>query len=275
MHNPKTSFEHTLKSVGLINQVFGNQFGTVYHDDIPALAKYIAGQLSLVEEESKELIDATNEAEWLDAIGDIITVVDGIPFKAGLRVDADVFNSLLHFDEHIFVDMEKLIELFMKEKITVLEDVICPINDFDETGKCYESNIGRLFYEVWSYWRGQRLQVELTCLNMGFDPRKVYDEVHASNMSKTCSNLGEVLETIRKYEEKHSLKYVGGDDDMTGRFLEAQPESDLMVQQVAGVYVVKANRDIVMNGKPVKAGKFLKGIKFKEPDFSDPSKFKL
>jgi hypothetical protein len=260
------SFEHTLKSVAQINEIFGNKFGTVYHEDPTKLHDYVSGQMSLVVEESAELSTAMDEndlAETLDAIGDIITVVDGIPFKAGFEVTAEHFAEL---SSELGKGVTEQIRTFTPEY-------------FDSFSREHsQESVGGqnlTLTQAFLVWKFQRVQVEGVCLNMGFDPRKVYDEVHASNMSKTCANLGEVLETLRKYEENYSLKYVGGDDDLTGRFLEAQPESDLMVQQVAGVYVVKANRDIVMNGKPVKAGKFLKGIKFKEPDFSDPSKFKL
>lgn len=258
------SFEHTLKSVAVINEIFGNKFGTAYHGEPTKLHDYVSGQMSLVVEESAELstaMDETDLVETLDAIGDIITVVDGIPFKAGFEVTAEHFAEL---SSELGKGVSEQIHTFTPEY-------------FDKNVDRHrgEDGLNSTLTHAFLVWKFQRIQVEGICLNMGFDPRKVYDEVHASNMSKTCANLGEVLETLRKYEENYSLKYVGGDDDMTGRFLEARPESDLMVQQVAGVYVVKANRDIVMNGKPVKVGKFLKGIKFKEPDFSDPSKFKL
>lgn len=257
------SFEHTLKSVAQINEIFGNKFGTVYHEDPAKLHDYVSGQMSLVIEETDELKTAmvcNDLVETLDAIGDIITVVDGIPFKAGFEVT----------EEH-YAELAAELGYGVTEQILTFTPEYFDKHADKHRG---EDGLNLTVTQAFLVWKFQRVQVEGACLNMGFDPRKVYDEVHASNMSKTCANLGEVLETLRKYEEKHSLKYVGG-DDMTGRFLEAQPESDLMVQQVAGVYVVKANRDIVMNGKPVKVGKFLKGIKFKEPDFSDPSKFKL
>ncbi|MGL4353063.1 MAG: hypothetical protein ACRCTP_03900 [Aeromonas popoffii] len=258
------SFEHTLKSVAQINEIFGNQFGTVYHDDPTKLHDYVSGQMSLVVEESEELAQAMaadRHGEILDAIGDIITVVDGIPFKAGFEVTAEHYAEL---SAELGKGVTEQILTFTPEY-------------FDKNADIHrgEDGLNPTVTQAFLVWKFQRVQVEGVCLNMGFDPKKVYDEVHASNMSKTCANLGEVLETLRKYEENYSLKYVGGDDDMTGRFLEAQPESDLMVQQVAGVYVVKANRAITMSGKLVKSGKFLKGIKFKEPDFSDPSKFKL
>ena len=258
------SFEHTLKSVAVINEIFGNKFGTVYHEDPAKLHDYVSGQMSLVVEESAELSTAMDEndlVETLDAIGDIITVVDGIPFKAGFEVT-----------EKDYAELSSELGKGVTEQILTFTPEYFDKNADKHRG---EDGLNIALTQAFLVWKFQRVQVEGVCLNMDFDPRKVYDEVHASNMSKTCANLGEVLETLRKYEENYSLKYVGGDDGLTGRFLEAQPESDLMVQQVAGVYVVKANRDIVMNGKPVKAGKFLKGIKFKEPDFSDPSKFKL
>ena len=259
-----SSIEHTLKSVAKINEIFGNKFGTAYHGDPAKLHDYVSGQMSLVIEETDELGAAMaegNTTETLDAIGDIITVVDGIPFKAGFEVT----------DEH-YAELAAELDKDVSEQILTFTPEY-----FNEHADMHRGEYGlnTTMTHAFVVWKFQRILVEGFCLSEGFDPVKVYDEVHASNMSKTCANLGEVLETLRKYEENYSLKYVGGDDGLTGRFLEAQPESDLMVQQVAGVYVVKANRDIVMNGKPVKAGKFLKGIKFKEPDFSDPSKFKL
>lgn len=271
-----SSVEHTVSSVEQINEIFGNRFGTAYREDPEAFHKYVAGQMSLVVEEKEELLAALNEndvVECLDAIGDIITVVDGIPFKAGIAIRKGDIEGV-EYEIGLFLKMgetEQVLtftpEYFCWQKLAHLDQSVM----FQPSGL---SGVNVAMCHAYLVWKYQRAWVEGVCIDMGFDPRKVYDEVHASNMSKTCANLGEVLETLSKYEENYSLKYVGGDDDLTGRFLEAQPESDLMIQQVAGVYVVKANRDIVMNGKPVKAGKFLKGIKFKEPDFSDPSKFK-
>lgn len=256
------SFEHTLKSVAVINQIFGNQFGTVYHEDPTKLHDYISGQMSLVTEESDELTQAlsdNDQVQILDAIGDIITVVDGIPFKAGFEVTPEHFSDLINE---------------LGDGVTEQMHTFTP-GYFDEKAEFHRGGINRAITSAFLVWKFQRIQVEGVCLNLGYDPRKVYDEVHASNMSKTCANVGEVLLTLKKYEDQYSLKYVGGDDELTGRFLEAQPDSDLMVQQVAGVYVIKANRLITMSGKLVKSGKFLKGINFKEPDFSDLEKFKL
>lgn len=253
------NFVHTLNQVSTLNTLFGNPRGTDMEFG-PEYIKYVMGQVSLVKEElNDELVTAKTTADFLDAVGDTITVADGIAHKAKIDTASGgimgrVFNRLV-----------------LNGLITGLE-VPPPL----ELGVVSESQF-HLF--VFDYWIRTRVFAEVACIRAGYDSKKVYDEVHASNMSKFCKDLAEVRLTLDKYQAEYGLIFQpvnDSDDTMSiSERLKVTPESDLRVEQVEGVFVIKVNRDLKMGDKAVKAGKFLKGINFKEPDFSDLTRFVL
>lgn len=259
------NFVHTLNQVSTLNMLFGNPRGTDMEFG-PEYIKYVMGQVSLVKEElNDELLTAETTADFLDAIGDTITVADGIIHKAML-------------DSHLLRLESILIQRTMNGLTTGLE-VPVPLDEevlssFSPDGTEFD------FHElVFDYWIRTRVFAEVACIRAGYDSKKVYDEVHASNMSKFCKDLAEVQLTLDKYRAEYGLIFQpvnDSDDTMSiSERLKVTPESDLRVEQVEGVFVIKVNRDLKMGDKAVKAGKFLKGINFKEPDFSDLTRFVL
>lgn len=256
-----SSIETTLKMVSELNLCFGNESWHAIHGDKNTYHAYLSGQVSLIIEEMYDelgvAVTANDIPSMLDAIGDAITVIDGVVHKAGMDPSVAEYCDVISFMQG------------------------CPpapfnIKEFQNIPHFVsEQEVGRLAFEL---WRWHRSFIEAFSIAWGFDPLKVYKEVHESNMSKFCNTVDEVCESLNKYTSLYSLssviftgKYQSGAVGIT----HVEPDFDLRVEEVNGVYVIKTNREIKMGEKVVKAGKFLKGINFKEPDFSQPERFKL
>lgn len=251
----------TLGMVAELNRCFGNEPWYDIRGDKNTYHAYLSGQVSLIIEEMYDelgvAVDTHDIPSMLDAIGDAITVIDGVVHKAG-------FDPALaeHCDVVSFLQGCPPVPFNIKEFQNIPSYV-------------HDQEVGRLAFEL---WRWHRTFIEAFSIAWGFDPLKVYKEVHQSNMSKFCVNLTEVAATLEKYSEQYGLSSILFTEeyaDLKATLLDVNPALDLRVEDVNGVYVIKTNREVTMGGKVVKAGKFLKGINFKEPDFSQPERFKL
>lgn len=246
-------FPNTLAAVAQLNKLFGSKHGLTIKDDIE-LAQNIDDQMKLIKSERDELRDARLESDVLDAIGDIITVVDGIPFKSGLTISDDVFNAVIRCgeygpDAYTHKDFNKLANVLIPNNILLglVPGKDCPgIKDY-----------------AYAIWQSERAQIEHACLMRGYDPLKVYWEVHRSNMSKFCDSWEEASTTCAFYANKHGLFYSPNNPT----------DSDFKVVEVYGRYVVKTAREVMFGSEVVPVEKFLKGPKFFEPDFSKPELF--
>lgn len=257
------SITTTLKMVADLNRCFGNLPWNEIEGDKPSLHAYLRGQASLIEEEMyQELKEAEIKGDvsaLLDAIGDSITVIDGLAHKCGLddySSHCDVLGLMAHPQPYA----QQVIGL---EEFYEIPHYVC------------ENEVARLTFEL---WRWHRSFIEAYSIRKGFDPLKVYEEVHNSNMSKFCKTPQEVGATLDKYSIQYGLSSVVFTEDYkSGKvgLLDVNPSLDLRVEKVGDVYVIKTNREVIMNGKSVKGGKFLKGINFKEPDFSNLEHFYL
>lgn len=257
------SITTTLKMVADLNRCFGNLPWHEIQGDKPTLHAYLRGQARLIEEEMyQELKGAEFEGDayaLLDAIGDSITVIDGLAHKCGLddySSHCDVLSLMAQPQPcaHQVVGLEEFYEI---------PRYVC------------DNEVGRLAYEL---WRWHRSFIEAYSIRKGFDPLKVYEEVHNSNMSKFCETPEEVVKSLEKYLHDYgltaitqTLAYKEGVVNILG----VNPNVDLKVEFVNGKYVIKTNREVYMGDKRVPPGKFLKGINFKEPDFSDLERFYL
>lgn len=256
-----SSTEITLKMVSDLNRCFGNKPWYEMDGAAPTLYDYLNGQVSLIIEEMYDELGAAeaagDTAGMLDAIGDSITVIDGLAHKAGFNVDRFIPGLVLD----------------------IISGVGAPLTDikiFDQIPSFIHSDeVLRIAHEL---WRSHRGFIEAYAIQKGFDPLKVYKEVHESNMSKFCTTVREVYDSLDKYASLYGLSAVifgGAYQSGSVGITHVEPQFDLRVEGGNGVYVIKTNREIKMGEKVVKAGKFLKGINFKEPDFSNPGRFQL
>ena len=257
------SISTTLKMVADLNRCFGNLPWHEIQADKPTLHAYLCGQVSLIEEEMyQELKGAENEGDvpaMLDAIGDSITVIDGLAHKCGL----DDYSS--HCD----------VLSLMAPPQPCAQQVITLEEFYEIPRYVSENEVGLLTFEL---WRWHRSFIEAYSIRKGFDPLKVYEEVHSSNMSKFCDTPEEAVKSLEKYLHDYGLTSITQTlayKDGSVNILDVNPLVDLKVELVNGKYVIKTNREVYMGDKRVAPGKFLKGINFKEPDFSDLERFYL
>jgi len=247
-------YPNTLAAVHELNRLFGSKNGMGIDDDME-LACNVEDQMKLIVSERKELKDALTEDKVLDAIGDIITVVDGIPFKAGLDISDDVFNAVVRChvpspDVYTHTEFSQLVNVVMQNNIAsgfVPGETCAGVKDY-----------------AFSIWQAERFKIERECIVRGYNPLKVFWEVHRSNLSKFCDTWEEANTTCQFYANKHGLKYSANHPT----------ESDFKVVEVFGRYVVKTSREVMFGDEVVPTDKFLKGPNFFEPDFSDPSLFR-
>lgn len=246
-------YPNTLAAVHELNRLFGSKSGLTIADDME-LASNVEDQMKLIVSERKELKDAKTLDKVLDAIGDIITVVDGIPFKAGLEISDDVFNAIIRchvptHDVYGHTEFSRLINVVMKNNIDsglVPGETCAGVKDY-----------------AFSIWQSERFKIERECIIRGYNPLKVFWEVHRSNLSKFCDTWEEANATCKFYADKHGLMYSANHPS----------DSDFKIVEVFGRYVVKTSREVMFGDEVVPTDKFLKGPNFFEPDFSDPSQF--
>ncbi|ARK07995.1 putative nucleoside triphosphate pyrophosphohydrolase [Aeromonas phage phiA8-29] len=258
-----SSIATTLKMVADLNRCFGNEpWYEIRGEEPPRFHTYLNGQVSLIIEEMYEELHLAESQEdiagMLDAIGDSITVIDGLAHKAGFfKHDLGRFD--IATDCLAFGALRDSVQLYNIKNFGKIPHFIS------------DNEVSQIAFELWA---SHRAFIEAYSIQKGFDPLKVYEEVHESNMSKFCNTVEEAHQSLMKYFNQYGLVSAATDSfarDVTS-FTE---DDDLRVEEVNGVYVIKTNREVKMGEKVVKAGKFLKGINFKEPDFSNPGRFEL
>lgn len=258
-----SSIATTLKMVADLNRCFGNKpYPEIRGEELPCFHTYLNGQVSLIIEEMYDELHLAESqgdiAGILDAIGDSITVIDGLAHKAGfIKSDLGRYDIATHC--MVLGALNGSVSLYN-------------IKNFGRIPHFVSTNeVSAIAFELWA---SHRAFIEAYSIQKGFDPLKVYKEVHESNMSKFCNTVEEAHESLMKYFNQYGLVSTATDSFARGvtSFTE---DDDLRVEEVNGVYVIKTNREIKMGEKVVKAGKFLKGINFKEPDFSNPGRFEL
>lgn len=257
-----SSIATTLKMVADLNRCFGNKPFYEIEGDKPSFHAYLNGQVSLIIEEMYDELHLAESQEdiagMLDAIGDSITVIDGLAHKAGF-IKSDLGRHDIATHCMVLGALNGSVSLY-------------DIKNFGRIPHFVSANeVSAIAFELWA---SHRAFIEAYSIQKGFDPLKVYKEVHESNMSKFCNTVEEAHESLMKYFNQYGL--VSAATDSFARAVTSfNEDDDLRVEEVNGVYVIKTNREVKMGEKVVKAGKFLKGINFKEPDFSNPGRFEL
>lgn len=261
-----SSIATTLKMVAELNRCFGNKPFYEIEGDKPSFHTYLNGQVSLIIEEMYDELHLAESHEdvagMLDAIGDSITVIDGLAHKAGF-IKSDLGRHDIATHCMVLGALNGSVNLYDIKNFSLIPHFVST------------NEVSAIAFELWA---SHRAFIEAYSIQKGFDPLKVYKEVHESNMSKFCTYTSEVEESLHKYTSLYSMTSVIFTQDYQDGVVDithVDPKFDLRVEEVNGVYVIKTNREVKMGEKAVKAGKFLKGINFKEPDFSNPGRFEL
>lgn len=296
----KQSVEQTLPLNSLLNESFQKYpLEEVEMGDIWLVANVMLPQAKLFIDEFEETIFETDMAKTLDGIGDIITTVDGYFYLLGISAEniandyidvyeegflnptwcisgLDEFNSevssqneLKSVEEIMFSDFNELYvhysvmktQLDLANKYASKVDVSCTRRF---SMGIMEANFidvpivdAETFSQLSSYAANLRYKVDAYCRSLGYDPVKVLKAVYTSNMSKFCESLEDADLTIELYKSK-------GLDC-------------LEIVKCAGLerWFVRTTKEAMFNGQLIPKGKFMKGIHFKEPDWSDLTKYEL
>ena len=265
---------NTVAKVSELNAIMGNKMGSQLTKD-----EYLAGiqcQVQLVREEFlEELFEAECDRDVFDAIGDSITVIDGLPFRFGFVVFDATFSSVVDNIPAVNPHGSKYIR--SEEEINTLkgrvESILISLETLATLRGEKESRLHERFMELWKELRTIVEQEAVWWRNT--NPMRAFLEVHNSNLSKACDSLEELEATFKKYQKEYGFSYMAPVIENAG----LQPRTvgiDLMFEEpFVGTFVVKTATSLMMGDKRVKAGKFLKSVSFKEPDFSNVDHFRL
>lgn len=269
---------NNFEKVKFFNQTFGILVNEEYDNNIftekPGVVKY---RLDLINEETSELEEGCKKKsfiEVLDAICDILYVVYGFGTTVGLDLDKE-FKTIICGSENInlsnFEICEQSFDSNTAEKFTGTLDVpeydgivvisqqireICNqlihiCNNPDGDSDKMKNIVSEMLVSIirFCYCISSLIKV---------DANKAFNLVHEANMTKACETE-EVAQASVDYYLKEKENYTG-DDEYPYQFPEYRLSDN-------GKYWIVFNND--KRDKPRYAGKILKSINWREPDFSE------
>lgn len=265
---------NSVTRVSELNTIMGNKMGNELAKD-----EYLAGiqcQVQLVREEFlEELFEAKCDRDVFDAIGDSITVIDGLPFRFGFNIFDETFSSVVEsipaFNPNgsHYVRSEEEINT-LKERV---ESILVSLETLATLRGEKETRLHERFMELWKELRTIVEQEAVWWRNT--NPMRAFLEVHNSNLSKACDSLEELDATFKKYQKEYGFSYMAPVIENAGLMPRTAGIDLMFTEPVVGKFVVKTATSLMMGDKRVKAGKFLKSVSFKEPNFSNEDHFKL
>lgn len=235
----RTTFQKNVE----INLAFGNPKGNPDAPNWPAIKR----QYDITLSEFNELDKAVKGNNWvqvMDGQGDVTTTNDGIAHIAGFDEDREYsrlsdsdklsLNQFGDFKGNKFDPNWSILRDHLEFSRPILESIQSLIETTDYVGiqntVPYVDELNRIFARL-----------------AGIDSDLVLDAVYVSNLTKLIKDEDELQATIAKYAEQGVTVAVFGEFPTK---------------------YVKSDREQPFKGEIIPAGKFLKGINFKEPDFS-------
>lgn len=287
------SMMKTLPLIVALNTAFGKKPFTDESSKVEILERMV-GQTKLSLDELHETIKEESLDLVMDGIGDLITTSDGaIGFLAELfpeelegfvseassniiQWDKEALSTLTEYDfvtpknvdEIMATDYlefvsawataksflefgakdEKLAEFFEDKEPTFISNYL---------GECGCINFDDLIFDLLHVNVAMRVKIDNFSRSLGFDPVKILEEVNASNMSKFCDTIEKAEQTIANY---------------VGRGLTCL---EIVESGLEGKWFVRTTEEAMFKGQLIPKGKFMKGVDFFGPDFSDTQRFEL
>lgn len=226
-------YQSIRKDVYNLNRYFGNEMYS-------GLRQPLLKQISLVVEETKEILEAIKTKNWVelaDGIGDFWTVYFGLGYTSALFEEKDS-GGYIYVNEH----PNKGVILETMHKLVDHVEVILSKKEEHSSAEIYQ-----LFF-LMGYLRDGVIRIQELFVDMNV--LEIYNEVHCSNMSKFIDGPDCEAATLEKYVN------MGVDPN------------NLTFREVGeGLKVVVVAETFTLDGKAYPAGKVLKGANFKEPKF--------
>lgn len=254
-----------------LNAAFGNVAPdtlfmlTAAHGPQVALAKNVFGQCHGVIEETLELSRSKTVVPTLDALGDMVTFLHGIPLKCGVsnaRLAQLHLSSVcaatkpemydpMSIDWLVFTVCHEW-EAFCGTSLVTLEgDDLCKVTEYGfaaDTCMCPAAIVVPAALKFWA--RVTSMMFDFAVSN-ALDLGAVYDRVHTSNMTKLAPTHDQAVDAIKAYCDKYAL----------------QPSDFIVRSADQKNFAIYTARDLMLGQKPVPENKFLKCLDFKEPVF--------
>lgn len=243
------------QNISEMNTAFGNLFGCCVKEGKVTDYKKLMNQSKNLYDELDELKDDgfsllsinKNDKEgrrgMLDAIGDILVFLYGVPHFLGVNYQTSV-EEKNKFLEKIngYTENEKYEAIYDDIK-SLIDDIIASISSEKEL-----TVIENASEELDAY-------IHALCEHYNINLTILIDRITLSNMSKLCASIDEQELTLKKYRDDGVDVYA--------------KESPLKQEDGKPYYVVYSSKEQEVKGKVYRAHKFLKCVKFFEPDITD------
>lgn len=242
-------------NISEMNTAFGNLFGCCVKEGKVTDYKKLMNQSKNLYDELDELKDdgfsllrvnkddTEGRRGMLDAIGDILVFLYGVPHFLGVNYKTPVAEKNKFLEKiNSYKEDEKYDAIYNDVK-SLIDDIIAAISSEQEL-KVVEHGSEEL-----------DAYINALCEHYSIDLTVLIDRITLSNMSKLCASLDEQELTLKKYRDDGVDVYA--------------KESPLKQENGAPYYVVYSSKEQEVKGKVYRAHKFLKCVKFFEPDISD------
>lgn len=242
-------------NISEMNTAFGNLFGCCVKDgkitDYEKLnnqAKNLYDELEELKEDGfdilvKEPNSTKGRSGMIDAIGDILVFLYGLPHFLNVNYVTPKHETEVRLSKISQYEGNEKYELIYNDVKELIDQIISAIKH-QESLEVISEHINNLDAEIHALSDYYKIDVDT-----------MIDRITLSNMSKLCASVQERDATLKKYRDEGVDVYA--------------KESPLKQENGEPYYVVYSSKEQEVNGKVYRAHKFLKCVKFFEPDLSD------
>jgi len=162
------------------------------HNVVTEQPELVKLRVSLIKEESQELVDATNNhdfVEMIDALADLLYVTYGACSSFGINASKAyvIYNVKYELMQNITILNPNLVSLVLSDILTNVEDLSRSI-----TNNIFLDIQKALFAILRSTYKA--------CQSFGIDSYEAFGLVHESNMTKFCISEQEARNTVASYK---------------------------------------------------------------------------
>lgn len=174
-------------------------------------------RFALIAEEIRELREAKDFEERLDALVDIVYVVAGMATAFGINTDLERnFEMGLAYFKNVHHNRPTLnpndLALSLWDNVLVYKDQLDSFDKHVELLDVLKNDLQSCFMEGLSDI-GDQLVAIIVCVYymsilINFDFMSAFDAVHNANMSKFCKDEQTAIDTVQWYRERPELGYL-------------------------------------------------------------------
>ena len=193
------------------HEAFGLDINTSFDKKILSNEKLVNLRISLIEEETNELVDAIKDKDFIeirDAIGDIIYVINGMAVSFGFNIDLkfkflnkiennnsifenvkEIYHNIKKFDKSNYYNSKEV-----NQNIRIIDDISSKLTNY-----IYMKSIN----DIENYTIHLLTRIYLLGYLYDIDVDTDFKLIHLSNMSKLCKDEEEAKLTVAEYKKKY------------------------------------------------------------------------